>query len=173
MIPDQDSSIDKWKELKIFIRDRFFKPFHHPEFVLYFLVIIVGLGAIGVWHTIYVENLKEVIDHSNIIENIASFSVAIIATATIELLFTDKLVIKKPLTVISVGIISLAIITFLLVAVPERNSYWYFAAIPFMIFSLIAWWIANADNQGLTQSFFDEQSDQSIEFAQSVRDYDE
>ena len=171
MIEIPPEKISKWEELKVFFKNRFTSPIEHPEYVFYFIIVIIGFGAIGVWSSLYVEYYNKVYNHSNVISNLLSFSVAIIATGSIELMFVENKFIRKTLFLISVFIIFTSCILFLLsMKINSSNGYWI--AIPFSLFSLYIWWIANADNANLTKNFFVEQSDASKILNSSLEDYE-
>lgn len=162
--------ISKWLELKLFFKNRIITPLDHPEFIIYFFFIIMGFGGIGIWFCIYDESSKNVFSHLNVISNILSFSVAIVATGSIELMFVENKILKNPLLLISVIIISLSTL-FYLVLINKDNPLNYFFAIPLALFSLFVWWIANAENSNLTKNYFIEQSEESKKFNESLDDY--
>jgi len=47
--------INKWKLFGEFLLKRIKKPINHPEFIIYFLLIIVGFGSIGIFCSIFSE----------------------------------------------------------------------------------------------------------------------
>lgn len=166
-------TISKWKELGVFIKFRIKKPIDHPEFIGYFILIIIGFGAIGIWACFLNINTNEDFNHENILINLSTFSVAIIATGSIELMFIKDDILKYPLLFISLTLIIITATFFLIVFYNANNNYMYFIAIPLVIFLLLTWWIANADNTNLTKNFFKEQSTISKDLSNSLNDYDE
>lgn len=163
--------ISKWLELKLFFKNRIITPVYHPEFIIYFILIIIGFGGIGIWFCIYDECSKNVFSHLNVISNILSFSVAIVAAGSIELMFADNKILKAPLLLISISIIFLSILFYILI-INEGSPLYYFFAIPMALFSLFVWWIANAENSNLTKNYFIEQSEESKKFNKSLDDYE-
>jgi hypothetical protein len=164
--------ISKWLELNLFFKKRIITPFDHPEFLIYFILVIIGFGGIGIWFSLYDQcSSKNVFSHLNVISNILSFSVAIVAAGSIELMFVENKILKTPLLLISVSIIILSSL-FYLVLIKNGNPENYFFVIPSAVFSLFIWWIANAENSNLTKNYFIEQSEASKKLNQSLNDYE-
>jgi hypothetical protein len=161
--------ISKWAELKEFFKDRIVTPLDHPEYILYFLIIVVGFGAISIWYTIYTESQKCVFSEGNLIISIASFAIAIMASGSIELMFAENKVIKTTLFLTTLGLIATGLILFF---VCIRINH-YFLAVLFALGALFIWWIANAENANLTKNFFVEQSEESEKLNNSLDQYDE
>lgn len=172
MLEKKKRKISKWNELRLYFSGRTTSPFDHPEFILYFILVIVGFGAIGVWSSFLGHEKGSVFNHTNLINNIASFSIAIIAGGSIELMFTENKYIKNTLSFITLSIIAISVVSFM-VLFNTNNLYLYFLAIPFGIISLYIWWIANADNANLTKNFFIEQSEKSSNLSKSLDDYND
>lgn len=172
MLKGNKEKISKWNELKEYFTERTKSPIEHPEFIFYFILIIFGFGAIGVWSSFFTPDKDSVFNHSNLINNIASFSVAMIAACSIELMFVENKVIKSTLSFITIGIIAISIVFFIILFNTE-NLYSYYLAIPFGIGSLYIWWVSNADNANLTKNFFVEQSEKSSDLSKTLDDYNE
>jgi hypothetical protein len=172
MLDKKKETISKWNELKLYFDGRNKSPLEHPEFIFYFILVIFGFGAIGVWSSFLSPNKDSAFDHANLINNIASFSVAIIAAGSIELMFTENKIIKNTLSFITLSIIAISAV-FFMILFNTKNLYLYFLAIPFGLISLYIWWIANADNANLTRNFFVDQSEKSSSLSNSLNDYDE
>lgn len=172
MIAKQSEKISKWNELSTFFNNRTKSPIDHPEFIFYFIIVIIGFGAIGVWTSWYTESHNSEFNHVSLIGDISSFSLAVLATGSIELMFIQNKYINRTLFLISVGIISIASVLFFITM--DINSIdAYLIAIPLSILSLYIWWIANAENANLTKNFFVSQSEKSKELNKSIDDYDE
>lgn len=164
--------ISKWLELKLFFSNRIVTPICHPEFIIYFILIIIGFGGIGIWFCIYDEYSKNIFNHLNVMSNMLSFSVAIVAAGSIELMFVDNKILKSPLLLISVGIIILSSLCYLML-INHNDPLYYLFVIPLAFFSLFIWWIANAENSNLTKDYFIEQSNESKKFNLSLDDYEQ
>ena len=164
--------ISKWEELGLFFKSRFSTPAEHPEYILYFFLIVIGFGAMGVWTSIYVESQNAIFNHHDLIANISSFSIAIMATGSIELMFIKNEVIGTSLFFITLILIVIGVIAFL-VSMSIDDLCAYYVAIPVALLALLVWWIANAENANLTKNFFKEQSNATKKFNESLDKYDE
>lgn len=171
MIENQTNKISKWRELWGFFKQRTKSPFQHPEYVFYFLVVIIGFGAIGIWTALYTESSNSAYSHLNVINNLVSYAVAIIATGSIELVFIQNKIIKHTIFIISIGILAFSGLIFFF-SINNNNIYAYWLAIPFSLFALFVWWIANAENANLTIDFWDKQSNSSKKLNKSLEDYE-
>lgn len=166
-----NQKVSKWNELYLFFSERFNSPIEHPEYILYFIIIIIGLGGISIWTSLFVEYHEFIFNNKNVIGNLLSFSVAILATGSIEMMFVENKYIKNTLFLISLGVIIISCLLYLFFF--NCNSYnGYIIAIPLYLFSLYIWWIANADNANLTKNFFVEQSEASKILNNSLEDYE-
>ena len=163
--------ISKWDELKEFFSDRRTSPWEHPEYILYFLIVIIGFGAIGIWTSWYTESIGKIFNHASLLDNIANFSVAIVATGSIELMFVKKDTIRRTLFLISIGYMLVAGLGFFF-TINCNSTKGYWIAIPLGILALYIWWIANADNANLTENFFKQQSNATKELGDNLDDYD-
>jgi len=82
-----NQKVSKWNELYLFFSERFNSPIEHPEYILYFIIIIIGLGGISIWTSLFVEYHEFIFNNKNVIGNLLTFSVAILATGSIEMMF--------------------------------------------------------------------------------------
>lgn len=172
MLENTNNKINKWLELRDYFKDRTKSPLQHPEFILYFICVIFGFGAIGIWASFFEKSPDSTFYHSNLINNIASFSVAIVASGSIQLFFTENKVLKNSLSFLTLIILGISIVLFIIL-LNSTNLNFYWLAIPFWATSLCVWWISNADNAYLTQNFFVEKSEKSRDLNESLEDYDE
>jgi predicted neutral ceramidase superfamily lipid hydrolase len=140
---------NKWQQLWIFLKGRVRNPFKHPEFVFYFILVIVGVGAIGIYSSIFSQNLPEC-RKDFIISNMASYFLAVIATGSVELIFIQKTNLKRAIFLLSIGAIFLN--TFLFFLCVQSSSY-YIASIGLFV-SLTVWWLANAENTNIIEASF-------------------
>jgi hypothetical protein len=164
--------ISKWEELRFFFSERIKTPIDHPEYILYFVVVVIGLGAIGIWSSLSRETENVLLYHADVIASISSFSVAILAAGSIELMFSKNEVIKITLFLITLTLIAIGILGFYF-SLKINNEFAYFVAIPVTLFALLVWWIANAENANLTKNFFKEQSKASQDLNESLNQYEE
>lgn len=140
---------NKWILLGQFLVFRVRKPLKHPEYFFYFILVIIGFGAIGIYAAIFSEKIP---DNRNdfIIANIASYFLAIIATGTVELIFIEEKKIKRSILLLSIAVIFLNTILFFLST--KYSSFW-FASFGLLI-ALTVWWIANAENTNIIDETF-------------------
>lgn len=140
----------KWQLLGNFLGKRLIKPIKHPEFVFYFFLVVIGIGGIGIFTSVFSKELPDM-RKEFIISNISSYFLAIIATGTVELIFIQEKIIKRAILLLSVGAI---FINALLYFLSNRyTTYWF--AIPGLFLALLVWWIANAENKNIIETTFD------------------
>lgn len=167
-----EEKISKWIELKDYFIDRLKSPLEHPEYIIYFVLIVIGAGGISIWTGLSERLQTGPQSDIMLIKNIAAFSVAIIASGAIELFFTNRESIRTTLFLISVLLIVVGVSSYFWSnAAIDNNG--YFIAVPFSIFSLLIWWISNAENANLTENFFRQQSEESDKLNSSLNQYDE
>lgn len=140
---------NKWKQLRLFLLDRIVQPTKHPEFIFYFILVIIGIGAIGIYSAAFSENIPAS-KNEFIISNMASYFLAIIATGSVDLIFLQRTNIKRAILLMSVGAIFTN--TFLFFLSINYSSY-LFSSIGITI-AVIVWWIANAENSNIIESTF-------------------
>lgn len=140
---------NKWSQLGTFLKNRLKEPFKHPEFVLYFVIIIGGFGAIGIYSAIFCKNLPTN-RNDFVIANIASYFLAVIATGSVELIFLQKSNIKRAIFLLSIGAISINTLLFFLST--QLTS--FLAASIGLFIALTVWWIANAENTNIIEPTF-------------------
>jgi hypothetical protein len=150
-----ESEKDFWKHWKIFgsdILQRLKQPFAHPPFVLYFLVVIVGVGGIGVWIEIYKTFTKRT-DESiiSVPRSLSTYLLAILATAAADLILsileTKRSMLMLALSSLIAGIV-LAVIGLTITTLMWASS----CAVLGTILALLLWLLANADNAKLFES---------------------
>lgn len=140
---------NKWKKLAEFFYHRLKRPLKHPEFILYFLLVIVGIGAIGIYTAILGEEIPSN-KKDYVISNMASYFLAIIATGSVELIFIQEVNIKRSILLVSIA--AIFINTFLFFLSIKFSSFWF--ATPGLIIAVLIWWIANAENTNIIESTF-------------------
>jgi hypothetical protein len=163
---DNKEGISKWKNLRDFISRRTLRPFSHPEFIGYFILVIIMIGGIGVWSNLLIEDSPV-----SISKNLNAYSLAIISAGSIELIFTNNKVLKKTLTIISIGVLVVYIGLYFILT--DDNLIMLSLSTLLSIFALYIWWIANAENTNLTENFFIENSNISKDLADSLSKIDE
>lgn len=162
--------ISKWVELFQFFSRRCTLPFQHPEFILYFFLVVIGFGASGIWAGLVIENNKETFDHLSMVLSISSYAVALLSTGSVELMFNDDKVTRRPLMLISISLIALSLLA-LLLCLTTSTTWGYSISTLFAIVALVVWWIANAENASLTKAYYQEQSDKTKELNEELDEY--
>lgn len=162
--------LSKWKLLGEFISDRFRKPFKHPEFIIYFVLIIVGFGSIGIFSSIFSEftvNVKE----RNIILSMSSYFLAIVSTGAVELLFIEDKIIKNAIRLLAIAFLALCIL-FLFIAFKVGITPAFVISSLGIVLAWFVWWIANAVNANLCDdSLFTKMSSKSKHLDESLDTY--
>jgi hypothetical protein len=164
--------LSKWKLLGEFISERFRKPFKHPEFIFYFILIIVGFGSIGIFTSIFSEfttNVKE----RNIINSMSSYFLAIVSTGAVELLFIKDKIIKNAVLLMSLAFLALCILFLLITFNIDITSAFLISGLG-IILAWFVWWIANAENANLCDdSLFTKMSTKSKQLNENLDTYDQ
>ena len=134
------STIKMRQELKRRIKS----PLSNETFLYYFFGVVVGFGGLGVWLPNFIKaKMGETPDWAGTSSELIMFSAGILVTALIDLALSEEVI--KPLklcSMLALGFGILAAIVLILI-----NS--LLASLVFTAFSLLTWWIANADNEML------------------------
>lgn len=149
----------KWRALGDFIKERLKEPLNHPEFIIYFIVITVIVGAIDVWAAWYLEFHPS--GHSDFLHlriSIIGYSIALVSTGGIDLIFSTEKNIKKIIQLIAYSTMIIGVCIFF-ICFNITVGWSIFIAIVWAIFSLMIWWIANAENANLTNYYDDRRED--------------
>lgn len=142
--------MDHWKSLNEEIIRRIKKPLSHPEFILYFIFIITLTGMIGVFTTVEAEIKLSVFSYRNLMISISTYSVALISSATADLILTKQETSERSLKLIGISSILLVLGLFWFGLSFLNGPFLLIPAIVGLILTLFIWWIANADNKNLT-----------------------
>lgn len=143
----------KWYDLRNLIIERAKKPTGHPEFILYFIFIIIGIGLAGVFIAIEIEIRKtfagyETITHSNITMSFATYFIALLTSASADLILSSNEE-NRSFKIVGVCAVLFGVGLFWLTQVLDEK--WSYApALLGSILALAAWWLANAENPNLT-----------------------
>jgi hypothetical protein len=137
-----------WEELSKDIATRLKKPLNYPAYILYFTFITALTGATGVFTTIYFELQKCQVDHWNVSFSMGTYFIALIASASADLILGDSTE-KKEIKALGLCLILAGMSVFWLVSIVKGPLSYLFASIGVVI-ALVTWWIANAYNSNLT-----------------------
>lgn len=162
--------LSKWKYLRNFLLDRLKSPARHPEFILYFILIIIGFGSIGVYISIFCDFSEDKWER-NITLSMSSYFFAIVSTEAVELLFVKDKYIRN--AILLIAILTLAICVVLVIVSFNVTLLWAFIVSGIgILLAWIVWWIANAENANLCDdSFFQKLSSKSKSLDQSLDEY--
>jgi len=169
---------NRWRVLRTELSARLKNPIRSPEFVIYFVVVILLIGLMGVGLT-FVTELKMTQDdcnhqfsHIHVCLAIVSYFIALLTASAADLILSSRHLDNerssndsqsisaksnhKPLKMIGVGAILLGLVILLCVMFFEnllsgecRTWMEYsFSVIGFLL-SLFIWWISNSDNPNL------------------------
>lgn len=133
-----------WSDLGKYIKEKLVKPWQSPSFVLYFIFIVLIVGALGI-HLAYFSSKFPDTKDGNIISNMNCYFLTLVSTSALALLLMNHGNLSKALSVISFGIITISILLFVLSTKYES----YLISCVGIVLSIITWWIANADNHDL------------------------
>ena len=149
----QKVDYQKWYDLRNQIIERAKKPSGHPEFILYFIFIIIGIGLAGVFIAIEIEIRKtfvgyDAITHSNITMSFATYFIALLTSASADLILSSNEE-NRSFKILGVCAVLFGVGLFWLTQVLDEE--WsYIPALSGSILALAAWWLANAENPNLT-----------------------
>lgn len=136
-----------FKELASEIRDRTKKPAKHPSFIVFFLIAVLGFGALGIWLELYVyvypDPAATVPLSSDALRTaILTFFPAVAGTAAMQLIWAES---TKHFRSAAFLVLALFLVM-TLVLFPARisNGSALFFGVAASILSLWVWWIANA-----------------------------
>ncbi|MCI1741549.1 MAG: hypothetical protein LKI18_04110 [Prevotella sp.] len=118
-----------------------------PSFVMYLILIIIGLGGIGIWLPL----LKDGYSLTSLITNIVSYSCALIAPAMLSIILSIISTKHK----VSLALVIIGMVVFVSSAVLYtvfRNS--IVTAMLCALLAIVAWIIANYDNPELNDTKF-------------------
>lgn len=130
---------------------RLVKPWSKSGFGIYFVVVIILFGGIGIWLSIYRggENVL-----SNVSDNMFTYSIALFVPAFINIVLPPMLNFKHKLSWV-VMIFLMLFIEIVLVIWSERMKDYILPAIISTLLSWAFWVIANCDNESLVDNSYD------------------
>jgi hypothetical protein len=144
-------------EINIFgeIKQRFLMPFNDPKpaYFGYLIVIIIGIGGLGIWYSIYQFFNIDGYTIQSVSLNVSTFFMALIASSFIDLSIHPKIRNKVSLIIYSILILGLGMILFF-ISTTSKNDFVIYTAIIGYLLSLFVWHISNADNEKLDDEAF-------------------
>ena len=130
---------------------RLIKPWEKSGFGLYFVVVVILFGGIGIWLSI-LRGGENVL--SNVSDNMFTYSIALFVPAFISIVLPPMLNFKHKLSWI-VLIFLMLFIEVVLVIWSEQAKDCLVPAIISTLFSWAFWIIANSENQTLADESYD------------------
>lgn len=140
--------MEEWKELRREIGEKL-KEIFRPIMLLYFLTVVVLVGGLGAWIQLYRLN------YGNFFESLGTYAVAILASASFELVMPNSDRISKSLRMLGYAALLVGIV--LTIPTMHANSLWegekYFLSVaPAVVLTIISWFLwtlASSDNTKL------------------------
>ena len=157
-------SVRHWWILIKDLLKRIFVPLKEPPFVIYFLIIILGIGGLGFWHTRYYKNEQ---DKLILAQSLATYLIAIVSGAFADFYFKKKKSERRDKSgqeaseTISSSLLAIALAVFLgslslgvygLMGTRDNENTAYDYSIYGTILALLLWWIVNFDNVNLKET---------------------
>lgn len=140
----------RWAALRHELALRAVEPIEHPTFVIYFLVIVVGVGGIGTWVELFKLTRPQGISNplDGLITSLITFFFALVGTSCTQLIIEESE--SKALRALTLFFLFLAFVGAVLAAAGVGSGQagifpWTFASIA----ALAIWWLANAKSPGL------------------------
>ncbi len=130
------------------------KPFNFPFFAYLFGIIILFGGA-GIWVAIYDSYLSPIEDGYLVAYNMATFFMAIWATAYIDLDLLENIQNKLSLKIIMTVLFLIIVILFFWTFRLKSNSAFIPATIGFCI-SITIWFLGNASNEKFNEKTYND-----------------
>ncbi len=139
----------KWIIFRNYFVEKLICPFKSPEFIFYFLFVILIVGALGI-HCAWMSDVYPKTKDGYIISNMTCYFLTLVATSSLSLFLMSHDIMTKTIRILSFGIVVISVILFFLAT---KNESYFLASIGIAI-SLLTWWIANADNQDIIDNSY-------------------
>lgn len=134
----------KWQIFYKYFAEKLSRPIKSPEFVIYFTIVILIVGALGI-HCAWMSDVFPTTKDGYIISNMTCYFLTLVATSSLSLFLMSHDIMTKTIRIVSFGIVVISVILFFFAT---KNESYLLASIGIAI-SLLTWWIANADNQDI------------------------
>lgn len=155
-----------WFNLFWEIVKRLLRPLSFPLFTTFFVGVVIGVGGFGFWIPYFSLDQAEMGNKLVLAQALATYFLAIVATAFADLTLTFFVKFKEANTANQSTLISLwavSLIMFLAVGVlgaiglVKKSNEDFVLKLSYIgaVIALFLWWIANFDNEKLKESSFD------------------
>jgi len=131
-------STNYYSEFGEYLKKQFASPIRHPTFLLYLLIAVIGAGGLGIWVSMYRQ------DMGNFIVSLFTYFPAIAMASGFELILKEdqrKFVKSGAFAMASI----LILIAILVASLPVGIASLIIGVIGYVL-SLAFWWVANAEN---------------------------
>lgn len=147
---------DKWENWTDFrgeLKERFKKPAGHPTFIMYFVVVLIIGGGLGVWLPPVVSALGGEISASkpelSVAMSLATYVVAILSAGLADALLSE---ISRAFRMFALSLCIIgAVIALLALLTSSKQGAFLFSGVGAAI-SLLLWWLANANDEKLQEA---------------------
>lgn len=142
--------------------EQFLSPWKHLSFVGFFFGFVILIGCVGIYPPIYRSFMEENYSSWSIIENVLTYSIALIMPACVTLILNSFSRTEQKVSLIVYTILLFIVLPLALCLV----SYLSHNAIPAIIcfvLSLIVWILANHDNSGLLDASYEKNIKENVE----------
>lgn len=143
-------STNSFAPLKAFLLTRLETPLGHFSFWTYFILAIIGLGAVGVWVEVVRWKLAPEPETSGILTAIYTYFPAVAAGATLQLVMASREKYVRSFSILMASIIGAVALPHSVGLVREIGAFsWGFFG---TVLALVLWWVANGTNQDFLDS---------------------
>lgn len=141
---------NSFASLKAFLLTRLSTPLGHVSFWTYFILAIIGLGAVGVWVEIVRWMLAPEAETSGILTAIYTYFPAVAAGATLQLVMASREKYVRSFSILMASLIGAATVPHSVGLVKETTAFsWGLCG---SLLALTLWWVANGTNQDFLDS---------------------
>jgi hypothetical protein len=148
----QADSPNFWRDLVATVWERVVTPARHPKYVIYFLGIIVVVGALGVIIPLvrnFIAAEPTDAEWRSVLHSLCTYVLAILAAALADSIVSEKIKSTLRLLIFVFALlVAGAAITVLFIQSLEKG--WMIVGVATVV-ALFLWWVANADNANLLE----------------------
>lgn len=136
-----------WTKLFRIVWRRLIIGFQSPDFIIYFIVVIVIVGGMGFWpiaYKIFIDG-DSTITIAELAKSMSTYFIAIIASSSADLILTNKpdQVQAKVLRMPAIAMLVIGAILLVLIQIELNNDTMTLAYVGLTL-ALVFWWIANS-----------------------------
>lgn len=135
-----------WKGFRSQLVKRVREPIQYPGFFIYFLIVLVIMGGLGVWITLFRLLFSEGSqDWELFSSSLSTYALPIMAAA-----FGDLILAERPIRSVQIFAYGIAILGAICAVVGMVNNIPYVCVFG-VILALFLWWFANSENANLIE----------------------